>query len=280
MWRACCALSGPAGFERPLLGPQLCSNLLSNINVQVYCQPIQYGVHIAQRTTLPYDTIPLAPYAWQPDYFEADLCPQHTTAAAAVPAAATSPAAATGAAAAAATGSAADAVSETASEPAALTETGPAAAVAAGQATATEAGHAAVADAAAAPAETEGARTGAAAAAATQKAGTARPAAALPQSLSWKPLAAPQPVFSFDFNTPDPLTAFQPAEQRLQFEVTSPGVWNAVAFWFELRLDEHTTLSSSPYAAATAGAPSTTWKQVSKGGAGAVLLAVAVHSWL
>lgn len=142
---------------------------------QVYCQPIQYGAHIEQRTRLPFDATPLAPYAWQPDYFEADL-----------------------------------------RSPATIHGTQPDA-------------H----------------------------------APARPGPSSWTPLAAPQPVFAVDFNTPDPATAFQPAQQALSFDITSPGVFNAVAFWFELALDETTTLSSSPYVTRTAG-PSTTWKQVRK----------------
>lgn len=144
---------------------------------QVYCQPIQYGAHIEQRARLPFDTTPLAPYAWQPDYFEADLRLPTATAA------------------------------------------------------------------------TDSTQPGAAA-----------PAPG-PSSSCWTALAPPQPVFAFDFNTPDPSTAFQPAEHALSFKITSPGVVNAVAFWFELALDETTTLSSSPYVTHTAG-PSTTWKQV------------------
>ena len=32
------------------------------------------------------------------------------------------------------------------------------------------------------------------------------------------------------------------------------GVWNAVAFWFDLQLDEETSLSTSPYSAKVTGA--------------------------
>lgn len=81
----------------------------------------------------------------------------------------------------------------------------------------------------------------------------------------WKALAPPQPVFGFDFNTPDPLTAFQPASLTLNFPISTAGVCNAVAFWFKLTLDEHTQLSSSPYETDTAGQAHTTWKQVSGG---------------
>jgi hypothetical protein len=90
---------------------------------------------------------------------------------------------------------------------------------------------------------------------------TAAAAVVAAQGSNWKPLGPAQPVFHFDFNTPDPLTAFQPAEQQLHLSIDTPGVLNAVAFWFELQLDEQTSLSSSPYVAHTR--PSTTWKQVS-----------------
>ncbi|KAF6265253.1 hypothetical protein COO60DRAFT_1623921 [Scenedesmus sp. NREL 46B-D3] len=77
----------------------------------------------------------------------------------------------------------------------------------------------------------------------------------------WLPLAQPQLTFDFDFNCPEPLTAFQPAAQQLAFAVEAPGVCNAVAFWFELLLDEETCLSSSPYSSAQRPGQHTTWKQ-------------------
>jgi len=147
--------------------------------LQVYCQPIQYGAHIDQRAALPYDTAPLAPYAWQQDYFEADLFTPATD-------------------------------------------------------------------------------QGACHSSRGDSLHTQPPA----QHSNWKALAAPQPVFDFDLNTQDPLRDFQPADRQLSFTITAAGVWNAVAFWFDLKLDEHTTLSSSPYLQ-DAGRPSTTWKQVS-----------------
>lgn len=40
-----------------------------------------------------------------------------------------------------------------------------------------------------------------------------------------------------------------PAQAELGATATAAGVCNAVAFWFDLQLDETTTLSTSPYAA-------------------------------
>lgn len=57
---------------------------------------------------------------------------------------------------------------------------------------------------------------------------------------SWTPLAEPVEVFSFDFTDVAPYMA--PAEAALQLRFTSAGVFNAVAMWFELQLDEETTL--------------------------------------
>lgn len=191
--------------------------------VQVYCQPIQYGTHIHQQTQLPYDTTALAPYAWQPDYFEADLQ---------VPASHAPPASAPS------TGSTQDPRNHHVGISSA--ETAPPGPLTTLASAATPAGSAQV--------ETQTAPAAPAAAATAS------------QGLTWKALADPQPVFQFDFTTPDPHTAFQPTDQQLHFEINTPGVMNAVAFWFELRLDEHTTLSSSPYVRQTGF--STTWKQV------------------
>lgn len=80
-------------------------------------------------------------------------------------------------------------------------------------------------------------------------------------SPQWLPLASPKLAFEFDFNCSDPMTAFQPATQQLNFELDAAGVCNAMAFWFELQLDEHTCLSNSPYCKVQSGS-STTWKQV------------------
>ena len=38
-----------------------------------------------------------------------------------------------------------------------------------------------------------------------------------------------------------------PAAVDLMARITAPGTWNAVAFWFELQLDEETRLNSGPY---------------------------------
>lgn len=38
----------------------------------------------------------------------------------------------------------------------------------------------------------------------------------------------------------------QPLETVLEMEMTCTGTCNAVAFWFELQLDEETVISSSP----------------------------------
>lgn len=61
----------------------------------------------------------------------------------------------------------------------------------------------------------------------------------------WKPLAEPMEVFSFDFY--DIQRAVAVNEALLDFEITAPGVCNAVAMWFDLHLDEETTLSTCPY---------------------------------
>lgn len=80
---------------------------------------------------------------------------------------------------------------------------------------------------------------------------------------TWHALAEPQVAFEFDFNCAAPLEAFQPAANQLAFCVTQSGVCNAVAFWFELQLDDVTTLSNSPYVSQQPGVSGTTWKQVS-----------------
>jgi hypothetical protein len=155
--------------------------------LQVYCQPIQYNIQLAPGLQGVADTSALRTYAWQPDYFEADLQQQpHPLN----------------------TGSLSSAnSSQDSSSKGCGDAAGP------------------------------------------------RP--------HWIPLAQPQLVFEFDFNCPDPLTAFQPAAQQLAFAVDAPGVCNAMAFWFELQLDEHTVLSSSPYSSSTQQpGQHTTWKQV------------------
>eukprot|EP00882_Tetradesmus_deserticola_P031301 GHRQ01035390.1.p1 GENE.GHRQ01035390.1~~GHRQ01035390.1.p1 ORF type:complete len:302 (+),score=85.80 GHRQ01035390.1:224-1129(+) len=143
---------------------------------EVYCQPIQYNIGLAPALQGIVDTSPLRSYAWQPDYFEADLRLSQS-----------------------------DTTSSSSS---------------------------------------------------SYGNGAARPGP------HWLPLAQPQLAFSFDFNGPDPLAAFQPATQQLAFAVNAPGVCNAVAFWFKLQLDEETCLSSSPHSSAQQPGQHTTWKQV------------------
>ncbi len=78
-------------------------------------------------------------------------------------------------------------------------------------------------------------------------------------STAWQALAPPNEVMAFDFTSTDPHAAFQPTEVALDFEATGSGVVNAVAFWFELQLDEEVSLNTGPHAGAGA-----TWQQVSK----------------
>jgi hypothetical protein len=153
----------------------------------VYCQPIQYNVEPSPALQGIADTSPLRSYAWQPDYFEADLqqnC-QFLDA----------------------SNCSYDNTSKYSSSKGCSVVAGP--------------------------------------------------------GPHWMPQAQPQLAFEFDFNCPDPLTAFQPAAQQLAFAVDAPGVCNAVAFWFELQLDEQTVLSSSPYSSTQQTGQHTTWKQVS-----------------
>lgn len=77
----------------------------------------------------------------------------------------------------------------------------------------------------------------------------------------WQALAEPQLVFEFDFNHPDPLAAFQPAERELVFEAVAAGTLNAVAFWFDLQLDQLTQLSTNPWQEGKGP----TWQQVHDG---------------
>jgi len=67
----------------------------------------------------------------------------------------------------------------------------------------------------------------------------------------WRPLAAPAPVFAFDFRNPDP----EPAEAAIDITATADGTAQLVAFWFVLALDDETALSTGP------DAPPTHWQQ-------------------
>lgn len=62
----------------------------------------------------------------------------------------------------------------------------------------------------------------------------------------WAPLAPPLPVFDFDFAEAE--ANMRPGRMDLTLEFDRPGVFNAVAMWFELRLDEEgTVLSTDPH---------------------------------
>ena len=62
----------------------------------------------------------------------------------------------------------------------------------------------------------------------------------------WTALGPVVEAFAFDFA--NWRTNMAPAEMPLQLPIGHGGIWNAVAFWFELELDEETSLSTSPYA--------------------------------
>ena len=71
---------------------------------------------------------------------------------------------------------------------------------------------------------------------------------------AWTPLAEPTEVFLFDFYEHE--ANMVPAQRAMRIPIHTDGVLNAVAFWFELHLDEETTLSTSPH-----GAKGRTWQQ-------------------
>ena len=62
----------------------------------------------------------------------------------------------------------------------------------------------------------------------------------------WIALGPVVEALAFDFA--DWRTNMAPAEMPLRLPIDHNGVWNAVAFWFELELDEESSLSTSPYA--------------------------------
>lgn len=72
----------------------------------------------------------------------------------------------------------------------------------------------------------------------------------------WRPLGAPTEVFSFDFYDVS-VTTLRPEARHMDVEVTEEGVFNAVVFWFELHLDDTTTVSTSPHD----GTKGQTWQQ-------------------
>jgi protein arginine N-methyltransferase 7 len=59
--------------------------------------------------------------------------------------------------------------------------------------------------------------------------------------MSYRPLTLPVEVFNLDFNNP----TFKES-RPLDLIITEPGVLHAIAYWFELDLDDNTTLSSAP----------------------------------
>ncbi|KAK9846546.1 hypothetical protein WJX81_006344 [Elliptochloris bilobata] len=70
----------------------------------------------------------------------------------------------------------------------------------------------------------------------------------------WLALADPIEAMAFDFY--EAAEDMAPAEVALRASAIAGGICNAVAFWFELQLDEAATLSTSPYAA-----KGPTWQQ-------------------
>ena len=63
-------------------------------------------------------------------------------------------------------------------------------------------------------------------------------------------------MFDSDFNKY--MENLQPAQKSLEFEINEEGVFNAIAFWFKLELDDVTELTTSPYDGALKGK---TWQQ-------------------
>lgn len=64
--------------------------------------------------------------------------------------------------------------------------------------------------------------------------------------MSYRALSKPTPVFEFDFNRiPEPGII----ESRFEFEPLDNGSLHAVAYWFELRLDAETTITTAPHLA-------------------------------
>ena len=72
----------------------------------------------------------------------------------------------------------------------------------------------------------------------------------------WKPLAPFKEVFDFDFN--NYVENLKPAQSSLEFDIEEDGVFNAIAFWFKLELDDEIELTTSPHVGAQKGK---TWQQ-------------------
>ena len=74
---------------------------------------------------------------------------------------------------------------------------------------------------------------------------------------SWRALARPKPFFNFDFYAWE--ENMRPKEEAMSFEITEEGTFNAIAFWFDLELDEEITLTTNPFA--EHGEKGATWQQ-------------------
>ena len=61
---------------------------------------------------------------------------------------------------------------------------------------------------------------------------------------NWKSLSKAYRVCSIDFHQTD--LNMQPFQADLELDIACDGVFNAIAFWFNLHLDEETILSSGP----------------------------------
>lgn len=72
----------------------------------------------------------------------------------------------------------------------------------------------------------------------------------------WRALGDPVQVFDFDFYDVS-VNDLRPAARALDVAVTAAGVFNAVVFWFELHLDDTTSVSTSPHD----GTKGQTWQQ-------------------
>ena len=62
---------------------------------------------------------------------------------------------------------------------------------------------------------------------------------------TWEALGPPAECLGFDFH--ESAANMEPASVELALPITEHGICNAMAFWFELHLDEHAVLSTSPY---------------------------------
>ncbi len=72
----------------------------------------------------------------------------------------------------------------------------------------------------------------------------------------WTPLAPPAEAFSFDFKAVTAET-LRPEAMDVTFQIDRPGVFNAIAFWFELHLNDDVRVSTSPHD----GTKGQTWQQ-------------------